>query len=83
MSKTSYNVITYDKDTKEIDLNATGVKKAIDSITGVGNGVNVVDAFNTRHDSLHLRVANTATASHTVTLKAGEYPNYILGDQIS
>jgi len=81
MARTAYAVVKYDKTTGIVDMTASGVKQAVDAITGVGNGVSVTNAFNTKHDSLRVRVTNTHTSAHNMTFKAGTFINSILGDK--
>jgi len=80
MARTTYAVVTYDKTTGIINLGTAGVKQTIDAITGVGNGVQITNAFNTVYDSLHFRINNTNTSAGTLTIKAGEFCNNVLGD---
>lgn len=81
MTATSYTIKTYDPDANHgIDLSVAKVTTS--TLTGAGNGLIVTNAFNTRHDSLAVYVENTAEAAKKLTIKAGDYPNAILGDLV-
>lgn len=59
---------------------SVGTKTVTKQAVTQANGIEIQKALGCKDNSLVIVIENTAVADKTVTLKAGDYPNAILGD---